>query len=243
MVFVCSSISLSYSSNLDMEAAIMNKDYKQAKILAVGILKSTANPKDRIEAEYYLGLSQLRLGQYVEARSAFQIVMLAANSQDLYDRAALGMVEALYVPGLYKEALKDSKDLLSKSPHSSFLSSIYLKIARIHLKLTQWKEAKEYLQIVINEFPKSLEASIAQNLMEEKEYFAVQVGSFLDQDKAVQLMEQLRSNGQYVYIVETTSFDNKRFYRVRIGQTTSLSDAKTLEAKLSHLGLPTLIYP
>ena len=123
------------------------------------------------------------------------------------------------------------------------MSLIYLKTARIHLKLTQWKEAKEYLQKVINEFPQSLEAPIAQKLMEEKEFFTVQVGSFLDRDKAMQLMEQLKAKGQYAYIVETATSDNKKYYRVRVGQMTSLSNAQSLETKLSHLGYPTLIYP
>ncbi|MEI7998234.1 MAG: SPOR domain-containing protein [Candidatus Omnitrophota bacterium] len=232
-----------YAATSDIEAAIMNKNHEQAKTLAVDLLKSSTEPKERVQTEYYLGLSQLRLGQFAEARSAFQIVMSATDSSDLYDRAALGMMEALYKPGFYKDALKQGEALLRKSPKSSFLSSIYLKIARTHLKMTQWGLAKDYLQKIIKDFPQSLEATIAQNLMEEKEYFAVQVGSFLDKDKAMNLMEQLKENGQYSYIVETINSDGKKFYRVRVGQMTSLSDAQTLEGRLSQLGYPTLIYP
>ena len=87
-----------------------------------------------------------------------------------------------------------------------------------------------------------MEAPIAQNLLEEKEFFTVQVGSFLDDNKAIQLVEDLKAKGQYVYMVETTS-QGKKFYRVRVGQMTSLSDAQTLEAKLVQSGYPTLIYP
>lgn len=232
-----------HASISDIEAAIMDKNYKQASTLSSQELKTSLDSKERIQAEYYLGLSQLRLGQYSQARSAFQIVMSATDSQDLYDRAAIGMIEALYVPGFYKEALQEGQKLLKKSPHSSFMSIIYLKMARTYLKLTHWGLAKEYLQKIINEFPQSLEASAARNLMEEKEYFTVQVGSFLDRDKAQNLFEQLKAKGQYVYIVETIANDEKKFYRVRVGQITSLSDAQTLEAKLAQLGYPTLIYP
>ena len=232
-----------YAATSDIEEAIMNKNYEQAKILASDALKTTTSSQERIQVEYYLGLSQLRLGQYAEAKSAFQIVMAASGGQDLYDRASLGMIEASYASGFYQEALKNIEDLLHKSPYSSFLSIIYLKTARIHLKLTHWNKAKEYLQKVINEFPQSLEAPIAQNLMEEKEFFTVQVGSFLDKNKAIHLMEELKANGQYAYIIETTTHDNKKFYRVRVGQMTSLSDAQTLGAKLAQLGYPTLIYP
>lgn len=227
----------------DIEVALMNKDYELSRKLAEKLLKSTAVHKDRLQAQYYLGLSQLRLEKYAQARSSFQIVMSMAASKDLYDRAAVGMIEALHKPGLYKEALKTVEALLQKSPQSSFLSLIYLKKARIHLKLGEWGMAKEDLLKIINEFPDSLEAPIARNLMEEKEFFSVQVGSFLDKDKAISLMEELKANGQYAYIIETSTADQNKYYRVRVGQTASLSDARTLEAKLAQLGYPTLIYP
>jgi len=243
-LFISSSV-LSYAAitTADIETAIMNKNYEQASSLAANFLKSSNNSKERLEVEYYLGLSQLRLGQYPGARSAFQIVMASENSSDLYDRAALGMIEALYVPGFYKDALKEEERLFRKSPHSPFLSLMYLKMARTYLKLTQWGIAKEYLQKIIKEFPQSMEAPIAQGLMEEKEYFTVQVGSFMDKDRAIKLTDELKIGGQYAYIVETMSLEGKKFYRVRVGQITSLSDAQTLEAKLAQLGYPTLIYP
>lgn len=227
----------------DIEVALMNKDYEQARKLAQQLLKSTAVHKDRLQAQYYLGLSQLRLERYVEARSSFQIVMSMASNRDLYDRAAVGMIEALHKPGLYKEALRSVQALLERSPNSSFLSLIYLKKARIHLKLSEWGMAKEALLKIINEFPESLEAPIARDLMEEKEFFSVQVGAFLDKEKAIALTEELKSNGQYAYIIETSTPDQKKYYRVRVGQTASLSDARTLESKLAQLGYPTLIYP
>lgn len=232
-----------YAATSDIEAAIMDTNYEQARLLASKVIKTTRDAKERIQAEYYLGLSQLRLGQYAQARSAFNIVMDdAASSQDVYDKAALGVIEALYRPGFYQDALKASEKLLRKSPQSSFLSLIYLKIARTHLKMTEWSKAREYLQKIITEFPQSVEAPIAQNLLEEKEYFAVQVGSFLDKDRAQELMKKLQENGQYAYIVETT-MDGKKFYRVRVGQMTSLSDVQTLQGQLSQQGYPALIYP
>ncbi len=243
LIAVCLSLAPVYASVADMEAAIMDKKYEQVSDLATKELKASKDPKERAQIEYYLGLSQLRLGQYVSARSAFQIVMSATDSQDLYDRAALGMMEALFVSGFYKEALQEGQKLLNRSPHSSFMSIIYLKLARTYLKLTQWGQAKDYLQKIMKEFPDSLEASSARSLMEEKEYFAVQVGSFLDRDRAQNLLEQLKAKGQYAYIIETIANDGKKFYRVRVGQMTSLSDALTLEARLAQLGYPTLIYP
>ena len=234
---------LAHGGLSDIEAAVMNKDYEQARLFSSQLLKETADPKDRINAEFYLGLSQLRMGQYAEARKAFEIVKQAAPNQEMYDKAALGLVEALYIPGFYKDALKEGEALLRKSPNSQSKSLIYLKLARANLKLMRWQKAKEYLQKIIAEFPQSFEAPIAKGLLEEKEYFTVQVGSFLDKTKAVALMEELKARNQYAYIVETTNVEAKTFYRVRVGQMTSLIDAKALENQLARLGYPTLIYP
>ena len=243
LLFVSVGVSWAQAALPDIEAAVMDKNYEQARVLAARLLKDTADPKQRVEAQYYLGLSQLRLGHYVEARKAFLIVMQASANPDLYDKAALGLLEGLTMAGFYKDAFKAGEALLRKHPDSPSKSLIYLKLARANLKLTQWQKAREYLQRIVDEFPQSFEAPIAKGLLEEKEYFAVQVGSFLDKDRAIALMEDLKAANQYAYIVETSPADGKTFYRVRVGQMTSLSDAQSLESRLGKLGYPTLIYP
>ena len=233
----------SYASLSDIETAVMDKNYEQARLMASNVLKDTTDAQERMQAEYYVGLSQLRMGQYVDARKAFEIVMNASPNQELYDKAALGMMEGFYMAGFYKDALREGEQLLRKSPHSQSLTLIYLKMARSHLKLMQWQKAKALLQKIVSEFPQSFEAPIAKGLLEEKEYFTVQVGSFLDKGRAIKLTDGLKAQGQYAYIVEIVSPEGKNFYRVRVGQLTSLSDAQELESKLTQLGYPTLIYP
>ncbi len=227
----------------DIEAAVMDKDYVAVKQLATEVLKSTADKTKRVEAEYYLGLAQLRLGQYAQARKAFQMVMEATSDKDFYDKAAVGMLEGLVLAGFYKDALKEGERLLKRSPNSPFLSVVYLKMARTNLKMMQWSKANEYLNKILTEFPDSLEAPLARQLMEEKEYFTVQVGSFADKGRALALSNELKNAGHYAYIVEILSPEGNRFYRVRVGQMTSLPDAKNLEKRLAQLGYPTLIYP
>ncbi len=232
-----------YAALPDIEAAVMNKDYTKARDLASQVLNSSNDPSQRAEAHYYFGLAQLRLGQYADARNAFQIVMNAHPSRDIYDKAALGMIEGFYMAGFYTDSLATGEQLLKHSPHSSFLSLIYLKIAGADLKLMRWEKAGEYLNKVINEFPKSPEAPIARQLLEEKQYFAVQVGSFLDRNRAITLTDSLKGGGQYAYIVQTTAADGEKFYRVRVGQMSSLQDAEDLEKRLAKLGYSTMIYP
>ncbi len=242
-MLVLTAVPLAHAALPDIETAVMNKDYAQARELASKIIRDSNNPAERIEAQYYYGLAQLRLGQYADARSAFQNVMDAHPSQDIYDKAALSQIEGFYMAGFYTDALNTANQLLKKSPYSSFLSLIYFKIAGADLKLMRWEDAHQFLNKIISEFPKSPEAPIAKQLLEEKQYFAVQVGSFLDKGRALTLIDDLKGNGQYAYVVETSATNGQTFYRVRVGQMSSLNDAEDLKRRLDKLGYPTLIYP
>ncbi len=243
MTLTLTAVPWGYAALPDIEAAIMDKDYAQAREMASKIIKDSNDPAQRIEAHYYYGLAQLRLGQYNDARSAFQTVMDAHPSQDTYDKAALSLTEGFYMAGLYTDALDTANKLLKKSPYSLYLSLIYFKIAGADLKLMRWEDAHQFLNKIIKEFPKSPEAPIAKQLLEEKQYFAVQVGAFLDKGRALSLIDDLKGSGQYAYVVETTASDGKTYYRVRVGQMSSLNDAEDLKKRLDKLGYPTLIYP
>jgi tetratricopeptide (TPR) repeat protein len=234
---------LAYAALPDIEAAVMNKNYAQARDMASAIIKDSNNPSERTEAQYYYGLAQLRLGQYADARSSFQSVMDTHPAQEVYDKAALSLIEGFYMDGFYSDALETANDLLKKSPSSSFLSLIYFKIAGADLKLMRWEEANQYLNKIVSEFPQSPEAPIAKQLLEEKQYFAVQVGSFLDKGRALTLIDDLKGSGQYAYVVETTASNDQKYYRVRVGQMSSLKDAEDLKKRLDKMGYPTLIYP
>ncbi len=227
----------------DIEAVILQEKFQDAENLAKQFIASNPAKDARDEAIYYLGLSQLRLERYGEARKTFGLLFDKSTKTELWDKAHLGCIDSYYMEGDYSQALSLAQALLEKSPRSNFLSLIYLKIARANLKLTHWPEAKNYLKQIIRDFPDSLEAHLAKQLLDEKRYFAVQVGAFLDRQRAENLISELKNRNEYAYIVETTDRDGKKFYRVRIGKFALLSEAQELEAKLIQLGYPTRIYP
>ncbi len=234
---------LASASLEDVETAIIEKDYQRAHDLSQELLTQQPSSAQAPEAKYYLGLSELRMDRYADARKIFHDLLKESKDHRLQDKAHLGIIDSLYMEGQYEVALLEAQSLLKASPRSEFLSLIYLKMARANLKLARWDKAREYLNKIVGEFPESLERHVAKQLLEEKQYFAVQVGAFLDQQRAQTLTEELKQKDQYAYIVETIDAEGKKFYRVRVGQFAVLSEARNLMSQLSQSGYPTLIYP
>jgi len=226
-----------------LETAILRKDYPQAKILASNLLKQGVDVETEQEARYYLGLSHTHLKEYSKAKSVFFTLAKKVNHPDLRDKVYLGLCDAYYLNEQYGKAEKTAKDLLKLSPDSNFLGLIYFKLAKINLKLAHWEEAHTQLEKIIREFPESMDVYAARQLLEEKRYFGVQVGSFLDRKRSEKLVQELREKGDYAYIVETVDQQKRKFYRVRVGQLTVLNKAKQLQTRLSRQGYPARIFP
>lgn len=227
----------------DVQSAFLQKDYPKTKQLAQALVLKTANADEKTEALYYQGMSDLWLGQYLPARQSFEQVLAAKPNKSMVDKTTLALVDTYYMEGDYKESLKRVEDLLEHSSRSEFLSSIYLKLARSHLKLAHWKKGREYLQKIIDKFPNSVERYHVEQLLQESQFFAVQLGSFHDRVKAESLVSDLQKKGEYAYIIETSSSEGEKFYRVRVGKFEQFDEAQSLETKLSRLGYPTKIYP
>jgi len=227
----------------DVETAIVKQEYEQAKGMTVQLLSSGLEGRDRYEAFYYAALCDLWLGRHAEARETFTELIGKEVDVTLRDKAYLGLFEGYYLGRYYGQALQTAKDLLKISPRSEFLSLIHLKVARAHLKLAQWEEARAVLEKITTRFPESLEAHLANQLLNEEQHFAVQVGAFIDRKRAEDLTVELQQKGEYAYIVETLDYEGRTFYRVRVGQLTLLDDAQKLKTKLSKAGYPTQIYP
>jgi len=240
VLFLCGAAKMNVT---DIQTAVMQEDFQKAEGLAQAFIETKPVKKDLDEALYYLGISQIRLNRYSAAKNTFNLLISGFPRKDLQDKAYLGYIDALYLDGEYAGALKIAEELLNKSPHSEFLSLIYLKLGRANLKLAQWQKAKEYLNKIISEFPKSLEAHTARQLLQEEQYFAVQIGAFLEQERAQQLVSELEKKGEYAYVVETIDRQGKKFYRVRVGKMALLDEAQKLKEKLSQLGYPAAIYP
>jgi tetratricopeptide (TPR) repeat protein len=228
----------------DIQTAIMKQDYKTAKRLAEDLIAATTINQNKTQALYYLGLSELLLEDYKNSCDTFNKLLKERNlPANLSDQAYLGLIDAYYLDEDYDNALEAAKKLLKAKPNSPFISLLYYKLARINLKQANWDEARSYLEKTIKDYPQSLEVFNAKQLLDEEQYFAVQVGSFSQRDRAEQLAQELNKKGEYAYVVEARDQGNKKYFRVRVGKLAMLNQAHDLESKLSKQGYPTRIFP
>lgn len=227
----------------DIETAIIERNYPQVENLVTTLIAQNPGKDQSDEAQYYLGLSFLYLSKYSQARDVFDQLIEYKPQARLRDKASIAVIDSYYMQEHYHDAVDRAHALLKLSPQSEFESLIYLKLARANLRMAQWDEAQKYLKKIVGGFPNSLEAHVAKQLLDEKQYFSVQIGAFLERDRAEQVAERIKEKDEYAYIVETLDSSGRKFYRVRVGQLSVLNEAKDLKKKLADLGYPSEVYP
>ena len=230
-------------SLIDIQTAFIKHKYSKVQSLSEKFLSKNSSTKESYQVRYYLGMSLLNLNNYFEAERIFESMIQSDVPLVLKDKARLGLFDSLYFQDLYPKAESVINSMLKDSNDSQFLSLVYLKAARVNMRLSNWEKAYEYLELIIKEFPGSLEVFYAKQLLQEKNYYTVQVGSFVDRNHAFKLVNELNMKEKYAFIVESSDRNNKTFYRVRVGQLSLLNDAKKLSKELSDEGYPTKIYP
>lgn len=238
---------VSCASMADVEAALLNRDYVQAQKLAEDVL---ANQPQNQEAQYYVGLSQLRQAKYNEALESLNKIKNEKLGAQLRERVYLGLFDAYYLLEGYQEADATLRELLKEGAKPrprrdkpEAMSLVYFKLAKVNMKLARWSQATDYLEKIVRSFPNSLEVPAAKQLLEEKHYFAVQVGAFMERRLAEALVDELKQKEEYAYIIESVDSQNRKFYRVRVGQLAMLKEAQALKNRLAKFGYPAQIYP
>lgn len=227
----------------DVEAALLNRDYVQAQKLAEDVLADQPKNSEAQKARYYIGLSQLRQAKYNEALESFSKIKHENLGAPLRERVYLGLFDAYYLLEGYQEADATLQELLKEGARPEAMSLVYFKQAKVNMKLAHWRQATDFLGKIVRFFPNSLEVPAAKQLLEEKHYFAVQVGAFMERPLAEALVDELKQKEEYAYIIESLDTQNRKFYRVRVGQLSMLREAQALKKRLAKFGYPAQIYP
>jgi tetratricopeptide (TPR) repeat protein len=241
LILCLSPVSNASSSVQKMEELFLLSDYSAVVEEGNRILSFEPTSYQRDEVYFYLGLSNIKLGSFAEARKNFELILNNFPASKFTERAKLSLADTYFLEEDYQQA-NTILEKLKENSKSDILSSLYYRLAQTNIKLGNWQAAKTYLEKLKNDFPLSFEADLAKNITITDEFFTVQTGSFIDREKAARLRDELKSQGFDSYIVEGPS-QGKNFFRVRVSKLSSLKEAKELEQKLSEKNYPTKIFP
>lgn len=156
-----------------VETLVLKDDYAQAAQECKKILVHHHQAALSSKAHYLLGISQLKLGQYPQARENFEVILRKFSQSEFRDDASLGIADSYFLAGDFQKAQERYEQFLKDSSHSKLTS-----IARKHLE--QCQQGRHFAN----------------------SYFSVQVGCFSKKQNAEELRDRLINAGFQAYLLE-----------------------------------------
>ena len=207
-----------YALNLEpMKIDYLKGDYQQALQEGERIIATASrNSSGLDELYYFLGLSYLKVENYLRASDVFEILCNEFKQSRFLQRGRLGMADSYYLRNDFSRAEREYTTLLTDYPDSVYRPLVHQRLAQLYLR---------------------------RGDAQQTEFFSVQVGSFSQKANAENLRQKLKQQGYSVYIEEAAGVDAAAMYRVKIGKLKSREEASKLKETLSGDGYPTKICP
>ncbi len=125
-------------------------------------------PTVRVDPEtekraYEIAFEALKQGRYAESARLFSSFLRQFPDGEYADNAQYWLGESYYVTQNHKIALDAFKVLISRFPQSSKLPDAKLKLGFTYYELKQWQDAESLLRDVIDNYPGTTVARLAQN--------------------------------------------------------------------------------
>lgn len=124
-------------------------------------------PAGSDRANYQAAFDLLKSGQYEKATAAFQQFLTAFPASPLADNAQYWLGESYYVTQNYPIALDAFQNLLAQFPDSGKAPDALLKKGYCQIEMKQIGMGEQTLQQVIDQYPGSDAAGLAQNRLRE----------------------------------------------------------------------------
>ncbi len=220
------------------EALYLQGSYSESiEECAISIARDNAKDK----AYYLLGLNYLKINDAQKAREKLKIILDSYRASLYFDSAKLSYADTFFIEQDYPAAQKLYEDMANDKGKSA--SATFLRLLQCGLKTGDWQKAKGYAELLQKDYPLSLEAGLAKELIAQGEFFfTVQVGSFANIQNAKRLAGKLK-NGSFDAYIDELSSSGGPLYRVRVGKLSSRSEAQDLKNTLDAHGYPTKIFP
>ena len=232
------------AASLDkIKVYILNSDYQSAITEGERLISLSGSGYQSEELYYLLGLSYLKVGNYLRASDIFEIILKEFKNSAFREGAYLGLGDTFFLRGDYQKARDNYLKLVSDYPHTKLKAAAYSRLAQSAAKCGNTEEAQSYQVKLESEFSLSPESLRESNILPSGNfYYTVQAGSFANRTNADNLARKLTDQGYSVY-VEELPLQDKVMYRVKVGKFNNRQEALELEAKLSREGYPTKVCP
>lgn len=117
-------------------------------------------------ATYQQAFTLLKEARYEKAITAFQAYLTHYPAGANADSAQYWLGEAYYVTRQFKQALQTFQTLVNKSPASPKRPDAMLKTGFVHYELGKWDAARKSLNEVIQTYPNTSVAQLADNRLQ-----------------------------------------------------------------------------
>ncbi len=115
------------------------------------------------QSAYQQALNILREGRYDEAIVAFQNFLTRFQGSQYAGNAQYWIGEANYVSLRYPIAVEEFQKVIASYPESAKVSDSMLKIGYTFYELKAWEQARQTLGTLVERFPKTTAAQLADN--------------------------------------------------------------------------------
>jgi len=134
----------------------------QPPVLAAAPVAAVIDPLQE-QSAYQQALNILRDGRYDEAIVAFQSFLSRFQGSQYAGNAQYWIGEANYVSHRYPVAVEEFQKVIASYPESSKVSDSMLKIGYTFYELKAWDQARQTLGSLVERFPKTTAAQLADN--------------------------------------------------------------------------------
>ncbi len=207
--------------------SFLKEDYLAVDRLSREYLGGRVSSPHREDVLYLQALSLLKLNRGFEGRLKLKELESAFRSAEDKASASASIGDSFFYEGDLKAALEAYRETLRKYPNSDQGAYLREKISEISMRLGSTSSV-------------SAAKPLGYTRKEEKLYYSVQVGSFLREQNALALKDDLNRLGFDAFVIKEPY---GRMYRVRVGKLSTREAALQLETRLKKEGHPTKICP
>ena len=132
-----------------------------------GSASSPEGPRGEADKLFVDAYAQFNGGDYQKAQDEFAKFLAASPQSDLADDAQYWIGECLFSRKDYRRAIPEFRKVIDQYPFGNRVPHAFLKVGLSYLALGDRERATESLETVVQAFPKSEVATVAQATLDE----------------------------------------------------------------------------